>query len=239
MSKDVGPAGLKFTIASPWGRGTIESGLIGRFNASNLLATLGVLLVSDVPLRDALGALAKVKPVSGRTERYGGGIRPLVVVDYAHTPDALENVLRALRDLMSAPVAKALKRTRRSAARKARSRKLVCVFGCGGDRDATKRPVMGAIAERLADRVIVTDDNPRTEDGDAIVADILNGMKSADRVLIERDRAIAIERAIREASANDAVLIAGKGHEDYQIVGLVSRYFSDRDVVNGILRRRA
>ena len=119
------------------------------------------------------------------------------------------------------------------------SGKLVCVFGCGGDRDATKRPVMGAIAERLADRVIVTDDNPRTEDGDAIVADILNGMKSADRVLIERDRATAIERAIREAGPNDAVLIAGKGHEDYQIVGLVRRYFSDRDVVNAVLRRRA
>jgi UDP-N-acetylmuramoyl-L-alanyl-D-glutamate--2,6-diaminopimelate ligase len=116
---------------------------------------------------------------------------------------------------------------------------LICVFGCGGDRDATKRPVMGAIAERLADRVIVTDDNPRTEDGDAIVGDILNGMRSADRVLIERDRAIAIERAIREAGPSDAVLIAGKGHEDYQIVGLVSRYFSDRDVVTAVLKEGA
>jgi UDP-N-acetylmuramoyl-L-alanyl-D-glutamate--2,6-diaminopimelate ligase len=112
------------------------------------------------------------------------------------------------------------------------------VFGCGGDRDAKKRPVMGAIAERFADRIIVTDDNPRTEDGDAIVADILNGIKSTDRVLIERDRATAIERAMSEAGPADAVLIAGKGHEDYQIIGLVSRYFSDRDVVSAVMRRR-
>ena len=164
-------------------------------------------------------ALARAGAAPGRMEVLGGPPhKPWIVIDYAHTPDALRRVLTTLEA--------------------AAAGELTCVFGCGGDRDAKKRPVMGSIAERLADRVIVTDDNPRTEDGDAIVADILNGMKSADRVLIERDRATAIERAIREAGPHDAVLIAGKGHEDYQIVGLVSRYFSDRDVVSSVLRRR-
>jgi UDP-N-acetylmuramoyl-L-alanyl-D-glutamate--2,6-diaminopimelate ligase len=144
--------------------------------------------------------------------------RPLAIVDYAHTPDALEKALLAVR--------------------KHRSGKLVCVFGCGGDRDAGKRPLMGAIAERLADRVVVTDDNPRTEDGDAIVADIIKGLAHPQRVVIERDRAAAIARAIADSDAGDVVLIAGKGHEEYQIVGAERRSFSDREQAQWALGRR-
>jgi len=212
------PSGLQLNLNGTWGVGLLRSRFVGAFNVDNLLGCLAVLLSYEIPLAQAIAALEQCLPPPGRMETFAAPGMPLAVVDYAHTPDALEKAILATRQHCHG--------------------KLTCVFGCGGDRDAKKRPVMGSIAERLADRVIVTDDNPRTEDGDAIVADILNGMKSADRVLIERDRAIAIERAIRDARAGDAVLIAGKGHEDYQIVGLVSRYFSDRDVVNAVLRRR-
>jgi UDP-N-acetylmuramoyl-L-alanyl-D-glutamate--2,6-diaminopimelate ligase len=213
------PTGLQLNVNGDWGPGLLRSRFVGAFNVDNLLGCLAVLLGYDIPLAQAISALEHCVPPPGRMETFTALGMPLAIVDYAHTPDAL---------------AKAIAATRQHCAGK-----LICVFGCGGDRDAKKRPVMGAIAERLADRVIVTDDNPRTEDGDAIVADILNGMKSADRVLIERDRTSAIERAIREAGPADAVLIAGKGHEDYQIVGLVSRYFSDRDVVTSVLRGHA
>jgi UDP-N-acetylmuramoyl-L-alanyl-D-glutamate--2,6-diaminopimelate ligase len=221
----VGPAGLSFTVASPWGKGTVESRLIGRFNASNLLATLGVLLASGVPLEQAAGALAKVKPVSGRTERYGGGARPLVVVDYAHTPDALENVLRALRDLMRSAQTRPPERTSTIAKRSPRAGKLVCVFGCGGDRDRGKRPLMGRIASRLADEVIVTSDNPRSEDPRAIIDEILAGSRGKCTVIEERRR--AIHAAVKSASIGDIVLIAGKGHEHYQEIAGVKHPFSD------------
>ena len=213
------PAGLQLNVNGSWGAGLLKSRFVGAFNVDNLLGALAVLLGYDIPLTQAIAALERCSPPPGRMETFTAPGQPLAIVDYAHTPDALEKAL--------------------AAARRHCSGKLLCVFGCGGDRDAQKRPVMGAIAERLADRVIVTDDNPRTEDGDAIVADIVKGMKAADRVLIERDRAAAIERAIRDAGPNDAVLVAGKGHEDYQIVGLVTRYFSDRDVVNAVLRGRS
>jgi UDP-N-acetylmuramoyl-L-alanyl-D-glutamate--2,6-diaminopimelate ligase len=144
--------------------------------------------------------------------------KPLVVVDYAHTPDALEKALHAVRQHCGA--------------------KLWCVFGCGGERDSGKRPLMGAIAEANADGVILTDDNPRGEDGDAIIADILAGIRAPEHARIERDRARAIEHAISRAQSGDAVLIAGKGHEDYQIVGGTTRHFSDREVALAALRRR-
>jgi UDP-N-acetylmuramoyl-L-alanyl-D-glutamate--2,6-diaminopimelate ligase len=211
------PHGLQLNVNGSWGAGLLSSRFVGAFNVDNLLGCLAVLLGYDIPLPQAIAALEHCGPPPGRMETFTVSGMPLAIVDYAHTPDALEKALVATRKHCSG--------------------KLICVFGCGGDRDATKRPAMGALAERLADRVIITDDNPRTEDGDAIVADVLNGMKSADRVLIERDRATAIERAIREAGPADAVLIAGKGHEDYQVIGLVSRYFSDRDVVRAVLRR--
>ena len=151
-----------------------------------------------------------------RVERVGGerGL-PLVVVDYAHTPDALEQALSSLREHQP--------------------RRLVCVFGCGGDRDRGKRPQMAAIAERGADRIIVTDDNPRSEDGDAIVADIMAGFVNARGVEVQRDRALAIALALRDAGADDIVLVAGKGHETYQEVAGVRHAFDDLDVAQRLL----
>ena len=143
--------------------------------------------------------------------------KPLAIVDYSHTPDALEKALLATR-------------------KHCRGR-VICVFGCGGERDPGKRPMMGAIAERLADCIVVTDDNPRGEDGDVIVADIVRGLRLPQSAVIQRDRAAAIEYAIEAASADDAVLIAGKGHEDYQIVGAEKRHFSDRQIAQAALRR--
>jgi len=214
-----GTHGLDIDIESSWGAATLRSRFVGAFNVDNALAALGVLLGWDIPLDRAIVALEQCAAPPGRMETFTAPGRPLAIVDYAHTPDALEKAL--------------------SAARQHSAGKLFCVFGCGGDRDAGKRPLMGAIAERLADVVIVTDDNPRTEDGDVIVADIVKGCAAPERLVIERDRATAIERAIRLAGAADVVLIAGKGHEDYQIVGLEKRYFSDRDVVEAALGRVA
>jgi len=210
------PNGLDIEIDGSWGAGTLHSHFVGDFNVENLLTVLATLLSADVPLAQAIDALEHCSAPPGRMETLTAPGRPLAIVDYAHTPDALEKALLAVR--------------------KHRSGKLVCVFGCGGDRDAGKRPLMGAIAERLADRVIVTDDNPRTEDGDAIVADILKGFARLDSVLIERDRAVAIDRAIFESGPGDVVLIAGKGHEDYQIVGAERRSFSDRERAQAALR---
>lgn len=210
------PHGLEIDIDSSWGSATLTSRLVGDFNVDNLLAVLGVLLGWGFPLTSAISAIQQCVAPPGRMETFTAAGKPLAIVDYAHTPDALEKALLAARAHCSG--------------------KLICVFGCGGDRDTRKRPVMGAIAERLADLVIVTDDNPRTEDGDAIVAGIIKGLRQPQSVVIERDRARAIERAIHSAHAGDTVLVAGKGHEDYQIVGLETRYFSDRDVVQAALR---
>jgi UDP-N-acetylmuramoyl-L-alanyl-D-glutamate--2,6-diaminopimelate ligase len=218
----MGPDGLAFDVATPWGRSGIESPLVGRFNAANLLGTLAVLLASDSRLEDSIAALQKVAPVPGRTERYGGGRQPLVIVDYAHTPDALENVLRTLRELMSSAGTKA--------------GKLVCVFGCGGDRDRGKRPLMGRIASELADEVIVTSDNPRTEDPQAIIEDILEGF-SAPCVVVP-DRSGAIQGAVSSARAGDIVLVAGKGHEQYQEIDGVKHPYSDAAVVRAALAER-
>jgi UDP-N-acetylmuramoyl-L-alanyl-D-glutamate--2,6-diaminopimelate ligase len=212
-----GSRGLDIELDSSWGPATLRSRFVGNFNVDNVLAVLGVLLGWGFPLGEAIAALEECSAPPGRMETFTEAGKPLAIVDYAHTPDALEKALLAARQHSTG--------------------NLLCVFGCGGDRDAGKRPLMGAIAERLADVVIVTDDNPRTEDGDAIVADIVKGCANPQALVIERDRAAAIERAIRLACAGDAVLIAGKGHEDYQIVGLEKRYFSDRDVVQAALRR--
>ena len=222
------PDGLSFSVTTPWGSTHIESPLVGRFNAANLLATLGVLLASDHPLEAAADAVRKVRPVPGRTERYGGGRKPLVIVDYAHTPDALENVLRALRELMSA---------RRLADGAQRDSKLVCVFGCGGNRDRGKRPLMGRIATRLADEVIVTNDNPRNEDPHTIFTDILDGMTK--QCAIAPDRSQAIRAAIAGAHAGDVVLVAGKGHETYQEIAGVKHPYSDAAVVREALGERS
>jgi UDP-N-acetylmuramoyl-L-alanyl-D-glutamate--2,6-diaminopimelate ligase len=197
----------------------LASRFVGDFNVDNLLAVLGALLGWGFTLEEATAALAKCSPPPGRMETFSAPAMPLAIVDYAHTPDALEKALRAARAHCDG--------------------RLLCVFGCGGDRDARKRPVMGEIAERLSDEIIITDDNPRTEDGDAIVAGIVAGLTRPQVATIERDRARAIELAIRRAEARDVVLVAGKGHEDYQIVGLETRHFSDREVVQAALGRQA
>ncbi|MHB8741769.1 MAG: UDP-N-acetylmuramoyl-L-alanyl-D-glutamate--2,6-diaminopimelate ligase [Sulfuricaulis sp.] len=208
------PTGLSLYITTPYGETELCSPLIGRFNAYNLLAVLATLLALGVRLEEAVARLTKAQAPAGRVERFGGATdAPLVVVDYAHTPDALEKILQALRE-------------------HARG-KLWCVFGCGGDRDRGKRPIMGEVAERLADVVVVTDDNPRHESGDAIIAEILAGMNTVPQVI--RDRRAAIAAAIRGSSEGDIVLIAGKGHEDYQQVGDERIPYSDREVIQKIL----
>ncbi len=217
---EVGPAGLRMEVSTPAGHGVLESPLLGRFNAGNLLAALGMLLTLRLPLPGLLAALGQARPVAGRMERHGGREgQPLVVIDYAHTPDALESVLATLREHCRG--------------------RLACVFGCGGERDRGKRPEMGAVAERLADEVLVTDDNPRREDPDLIVADILGGMARPERARVERDRARAIALAVAGAGAGDVVLVAGKGHEDYQEVNGQRRPYSDRAVVRALLDGRS
>ena len=213
------PAGLTLHVESSWGAGTLRSRLVGEFNAENLLAVLGVLLGWGVPLQQALIALSTCVAPPGRMEAFGGGAQPLALVDYAHSPDALAKVLDAARA-------------------HARGR-VFCVFGCGGDRDPGKRPMMGAIAEAQADVVVVTDDNPRTEDSRAIFEQILGGMREPDAAHVIGDRAEAIHYALAEADAGDVVVVAGKGHEDCQVVGTESRPFSDRAVVLGALGEEA
>ena len=228
----VGADGLSFDVSTPWGSAALESRLIGRFNAANLLGALATLLASEVSLEDSVKALQRVKAVPGRTERYGGGQRPLIVVDYAHTPDALEKILTALRELAGSR----LKSPRRlpNAQPSTPSSQLICVFGCGGDRDRGKRPLMGRVASRLADRVIITNDNPRSEDPFTIIADILEGVETECAVV--PDRARAIQQAVATARRGDVVLIAGKGHEHYQESGGVRRPFSDAAVAQAVLR---
>jgi UDP-N-acetylmuramoyl-L-alanyl-D-glutamate--2,6-diaminopimelate ligase len=203
--------GFSLQVCSPWGTFSLDTRLLGRFNASNVLAVLAMLLTMGETPAQCIDHLSRLQPVPGRMERHGGGNLPMVVVDYAHTPNSLDHVLAALRE-----------HTRG---------RLHCVFGCGGDRDAGKRPAMARIAERRSDRVIVTDDNPRTEDPDRIVAQIFDGFEEPATVAVERDRRRAIGLAIAGARPADTVLIAGKGHEQYQLVGHSSHPFSDRDVV--------
>ncbi|HEY3539199.1 MAG TPA: UDP-N-acetylmuramoyl-L-alanyl-D-glutamate--2,6-diaminopimelate ligase [Trinickia sp.] len=217
--------GTAFHLSSDWGSSEVEVGTLGLFNVSNLLAVLGALVVSGVPLAAALTQLAKLEPVNGRMQRLGGRIandEPLVVVDYAHTPDALEKTLDALR-----PIAQA------------RGGKLVCMFGCGGDRDATKRPLMGAIAERLADAVVVTSDNPRSEVPQSIIEQIVAGMTEPGRARAIEDRASAILQAVRGAAREDVVVLAGKGHEATQEIMGKKRVFSDQDHARLALASRA
>ena len=212
--------GMEIHVESSWGSGSFRSSLLGRFNASNLLATLAVLLVQGMPLEQATACLARTRPVPGRMEHFGGGQGlPLVVIDYAHTPDALRQVLQTLRPLCRGC--------------------LWVVFGCGGDRDRGKRREMGAVAAQCADRVILTDDNPRSEDGAQIIAEIAAGMGRDRPAEIVRDRARAICHAIGAAGEGDVVLIAGKGHEEYQIVGERRIPFSDREQVAQALREVA
>jgi UDP-N-acetylmuramoyl-L-alanyl-D-glutamate--2,6-diaminopimelate ligase len=207
------PAGLGFRVETPWGKGDVETGLVGAFNASNLIGVLGVLLVSGVEFDAAIDFISHVDAPPGRMQRSGGGQAPLVVVDYAHTPDALKKVLTALRPTVVS------------------GGELVCVFGCGGERDRGKRPEMGRVAGELADRLVITNDNPRGEDPEVIASEIVRGVRETGnrRYAVQLDRAAAIAGAINHAHVGDVVLLAGKGHETYQEAAGERQLFLDWD----------
>jgi UDP-N-acetylmuramoyl-L-alanyl-D-glutamate--2,6-diaminopimelate ligase len=209
-------SGVELEINGKFGAARLVSKLIGSFNAENLLSALGALVAQGMPLAAACAALGNAKPAPGRMEVLGGPPRnPWVVVDYAHTPDALHRVLTTLEAAVTG--------------------ELWCVFGCGGDRDRGKRPLMGAAAADLADRIVLTDDNPRSEDPAAIVREIRAGVGEHPRVSVIHDRRAALKTAIERARLGDVVLVAGKGHESEQIVGGERRAFSDRAVVAELL----
>lgn len=197
--------GMRMRVDTPFGSASLQAALLGRFNAYNLLAVLTALLASNVALSEAVAILATLESVAGRMQQLGGGQQPLVVIDYAHTPDALEKVLTTLREQVTG--------------------QLICVFGCGGNRDSGKRPLMGEMVGRLADRSIVTSDNPRNEHPQAIISAIVQAMQGEFE--IQENRAIAIAQAIHQARPGDIVLIAGKGHEHYQEIAGVKYPFSD------------
>jgi UDP-N-acetylmuramoyl-L-alanyl-D-glutamate--2,6-diaminopimelate ligase len=210
--------GISAKITSPWGEGLLRSHLLGRFNLSNLLAAVTVLNILKIPFTDSLHYLAHMPTVRGRMQAFGGGKLPLVVVDYAHTPDALEKALTALREHCHG--------------------QLWCVFGCGGDRDKGKRELMGRIAEHHSDQLIITDDNPRHENPQTITDDIIKGLLCPWAVEIEHNRQAAIAHAIGCAQTNDVVLIAGKGHETYQQIGAEKFLFNDAEQVQQQLKLR-
>lgn len=214
LQLDVSLDGIRMRVATPKGEAELVSPLIGRFNVSNLLACLGVLLAADINLEVAVKTLGQIVSAPGRMQRLGGGSLPLVIVDYAHTPDALEKALSTLRESMS------------------ETGRLVCVFGCGGNRDRSKRSLMGEIACRIADSVIITSDNPRDELPQTIIDDIVSGVSGVPgtgkaHYAIESDRAHAIADAIDLARQGAVILIAGKGHENYQEIKGARHYFDD------------
>jgi len=222
------PAGYRASLVTPWGGAVLEGALLGRFNISNTLAILCALM--EMPLDSAPGSqqerfdsvvevVSALKPVSGRMEVVGQAAGVTAVVDYAHTPDALKSALDALRCHANGAVH--------------------CVFGCGGNRDRGKRPLMAEVAEQGADHLVITDDNPRLEDADQIIRQILLGLDHHDRAVVERDRAMAIRKAIAGAAPGDIVLVAGKGHENYQDVGGHRMAFSDVAQVRLALNERA
>ncbi len=213
---DMGLFGMRLTLATPAGAIECAPALFGRFNVNNVLAVVATLLALGIEARDIATAMAKLSPVPGRMEMFPGGDGvPTVAVDYAHTPDALAKALRALREQTAG--------------------RLWCVFGCGGDRDHAKRPIMGRIADRLADEIVITDDNPRREPAEQIVNDIKTGMRR--NVAVIHDRAQAIRWALEHAAAADTVLVAGKGHEDTQEIGDRRLPFDDRTVVTSYRRK--
>ncbi|MCW9012688.1 MAG: UDP-N-acetylmuramoyl-L-alanyl-D-glutamate--2,6-diaminopimelate ligase [Gammaproteobacteria bacterium] len=208
-------SGLKIEIKSPFGAAPAHLSLLGEFNVSNALATLSVLLIRGIQFDEAIQRLEKLKTVSGRMESFHRQGKPLVVVDYAHTPQALASALFSLRKHCTG--------------------ELYCVFGCGGDRDQGKRPLMAQAAEKYADKIFITDDNPRTENADDIVQAILSGFKKTTACNVVHDRKQAIADVISQAGEHDVVLVAGKGHEDYQIIGSQKYAFSDVAVVQEFL----
>lgn len=210
--------GISATVDSPWGKGTLRSTLLGRFNVSNILGVLAELCLQGFDFNEVLDAISHAHAAPGRMQKMGTAISSQVIIDYAHTPDALENALLCAREHCQ--------------------RRLWCVFGCGGDRDKDKRAKMGAIAARLSDRVVITNDNPRTENPSKIIEAILQGVDAqfGEKVIVQENRETAIRFAMNNALAVDIILIAGKGHEDYQIIGDKTYPFSDAKVVDAVLR---
>jgi UDP-N-acetylmuramoyl-L-alanyl-D-glutamate--2,6-diaminopimelate ligase len=219
MHVDLSVRGITLEFDSSWGTGALACPLVGDFNVDNLLTVTAVLLDWGMSIDAAVAALAKVKAPPGRMETFGGESAPCAVVDYAHTPDGLEKALAAARAHCKG--------------------RLAVVFGCGGDRDPGKRPQMGLLAANLADDLVITDDNPRTESAEKIARDIAAGIPAGKPFRIEHDRGRAIRETLLAAANEDVIVIAGKGHEDYQVVGLERRPFSDQAVVREALAARA
>ncbi|MBC5765489.1 UDP-N-acetylmuramoyl-L-alanyl-D-glutamate--2,6-diaminopimelate ligase [Ramlibacter albus] len=217
-----GPEGLRFTVTEGSEREELHTQVVGQYNVSNLLGVIGALRAQSIPLPEAVAACRNLLAVPGRMERIALPGKPVVAVDYAHTPDALDKALQALR-----PMAQQ------------RGGKLWCIFGCGGDRDPTKRPVMAAVAEKNADKVVVTSDNPRSEKPEAIISQVLLGLSHHECVEVQSDRARAIAETVAAAAPEDVVLIAGKGHEDYQEIAGVKHPFSDQQHARAALEARA
>ncbi|GAC15582.1 UDP-N-acetylmuramoyl-L-alanyl-D-glutamate--2,6-diaminopimelate ligase [Aliiglaciecola lipolytica] len=204
--------GLSFELQSSWGDAAIKCGLLGKFNVSNLLAALASLLVLQRPLKTLAVLCEQLKPVAGRMELFKHPTAGNLIVDFAHTPDALEQALKSARVHCE--------------------KQLICVFGCGGDRDKGKRPLMGRAAQQFSDQIIITSDNSRSESENAIVSDILTGISDNSRIKIETDRKKAIQLAIAQSQSGDLIVVAGKGHETEQIIGQQSLAYDERNYVN-------
>jgi len=224
VARDIGydAQGLRFTVEEGGERHPLATQVIGQYNVSNLLGVIGAMRAMGVPLQDAVAACGGLLPVPGRMERLQQAGQPIVAIDYAHTPDALDKALLALQPLA-----------------RQRGGKLWCVFGCGGDRDATKRPLMAAVVEKNADRVVVTSDNPRSEKPENIISQILLGLSHHQCVQVQADRGLAIAETIARAAPEDVVLLAGKGHEDYQEIAGTKLPFSDKLQAQAALLARA
>lgn len=216
-----GARGLVFEVVEAGQTVTLDSQVIGQYNVLNVLEVIASLRVQGASLQQAVDACAGLAAVPGRMEQVTAAGAPLVAVDYSHTPDALDKALRALRPLAQL-----------------RGGQLWCVFGCGGNRDAAKRPIMGRIAQDLADQVIVTSDNPRFEQAQTIIDDIVRGMTASTHWHVQADRASAIDEAVSRAASNDVVLVAGKGHEDYQEIAGVKHPFLDTAHAKAALAQR-
>jgi len=214
--------GLSFTVCEGDEQQALATHLIGHYNVANLLGVIGAMRALGVPLAACVAACRDLHPVPGRMECLGGADQPMAVIDYAHTPDALTQALQALRPLAQQ-----------------RGGQLWCIFGCGGDRDPTKRPLMGAVAGQQADQVVVTSDNPRSEKAEVIISQILLGLEGVAGVSVQADRALAIAQTLQQAQAQDVVLVAGKGHEDYQEIAGKRLPFSDLSEVRHALLARS
>ena len=201
--------GIKLAFDGSWGQGQLSVPLIGQFNASNVLVAFATLLSLGIDKQTLIDTAPQLQPVIGRMELFQVPNKAKVVVDYAHTPDALEKALAALRVHCSG--------------------KLWAIFGCGGDRDTGKRPMMAVTAEQFADKIIISDDNPRSEDPALIVKDMLAGLSEPEAAFVEHDRYQAVKFALEQAGNNDIILLAGKGHEDYQVLKDETIHYSDRE----------